>query len=58
VSDQTRDAVADAQRASITNVAALKAGGQTVLGVMKPFVTLRAELVAIVGRQTEPSATP
>ena len=53
-SDKTRDAVADAQRASFTNVSALKAGGQTVLDVMKPFVALRAELLAIVG----PIASP
>jgi hypothetical protein len=49
VSDATRDAVAEAQRASITNVAAWKAGGLKVVDVMEPLVAIRAELAALVG---------
>lgn len=54
VSDQTSEAVADTQRASITNAAAYKAGGQHVLDVMKPLVAIRVDLIVIVG----PIASP
>jgi hypothetical protein len=54
VSDQTSEAVADTQRASITNAAAYKAGGQHVLDVMEPLVAIRVDLIVIVG----PIASP
>ena len=54
VSDQTSEAVANTQRASITNAAAYKAGGQHVIDVMEPLVAIRVDLIAIVG----PIASP
>ena len=54
VSDQTSEAVADTQRASITNAAAYKAGGQHVIDVMEPLVAIRVDLIVIVG----PIASP
>ena len=53
--DQTSEAVADTQRASITNVAAYKAGGQHVLDVMEPLVAIRVDLIGIVGPIASPS---
>ena len=55
VADATRDAVAEAQRASITNAAAYKAGGLKVVDVMEPLVAIRAELAAFAG---VPPASP
>ena len=54
VSDQTSEAVVDTQRASITNAAAYRAGGQHVLDVMEPLVAIRVDLIVIVG----PIASP
>jgi len=55
VADATRDAVTEAQRASITNAAAYKAGGLKVVEVMEPLVAIRAELAAFAG---VPAASP
>jgi hypothetical protein len=55
VADATRDAVTEAQRASITNAAAYKAGGLKVVDVMEPLVAIRAELAAFAGG---PAASP
>jgi hypothetical protein len=55
VADATRDAVTEAQRASITNAAAYKAGGLKVVDVMEPLVAIRAELAAFAG---VPAASP
>jgi len=49
ISDATREAVTETQRASITNVAAYKAGGEKVVTIMAQLVDIRAELVAIAG---------
>jgi hypothetical protein len=49
VTDATREAVTETQRASITNAAAYKAGGQKVVDVMEPLIAIRAELVVVVG---------
>ena len=54
VTDATREAVTETQRASITNAAAYKAGGQKVVDVMEPLVAIRAELVVIVGAAPAP----
>jgi hypothetical protein len=48
VSVATKQAVADTQRASITNVKAYKSGGAAVVKVMEPLVALRADLAALV----------
>lgn len=58
VSDQTSKAVADTQRASITNVAAYKRGGQHVLDVMEPLAAIRVDLIVIVGPIASPSGSP
>jgi len=55
LADATRDAVAEAQRASITNAAAYKAGGLKVVDVMEPLLAIRAELAAFAG---VPAASP
>jgi hypothetical protein len=56
VSDATHAAVTDTQRASITNVAAYKRGGQHVVDVMEPLVAIRAELATIAGGNPTASA--
>jgi hypothetical protein len=58
VSDATRDAVTETQRASITNVAAYRAGGRKVVDVMEPLVAIRTELVAVVGSAAPSAASP
>jgi hypothetical protein len=55
VSNATRDAVTDTQRASITNVKAYKAGGANVVKVMAPLVALREQLLAAAGGAATPS---
>lgn len=54
LTDATREAVTETQRASITNAAAYKTGGQKVVDVMEPLVAIRAELVVIVGAAPAP----
>jgi len=53
-SDATREALTETQRASITNAAAYKAGGQKVVDAMEPFVAIRAELVVVAGSAPAP----
>jgi hypothetical protein len=54
VSDATHEAVTETQRASITNTAAYKAGGQKVVDAMQPLVAIRAQLAAVVGPAPAP----
>jgi hypothetical protein len=54
VADATREAVTETQRASLTNAAAYKAGGQKVVDVMEPLIAIRAELAAIAGAPPAP----
>jgi hypothetical protein len=54
VSDATHEAVTETQRASITNTAAYKAGGQKVVDALQPLIAIRAQLVAVVGPAPAP----